>query len=84
VVDLIAEHYLKSDAKIDRLDGARILDDEGWILIRSSNTEPVIKVIVEGYHVDSFKKKSEEIFGILRSKMQALGLTMELIEAKNA
>jgi phosphomannomutase/phosphoglucomutase len=47
--DLVAravEHYKRSHDVID-IDGARILFDGGWALIRASNTQPVIVVRVE-------------------------------------
>ena len=40
------EHYKRSRDVID-IDGARILFDGGWALIRASNTQPVIVVRVE-------------------------------------
>ena len=36
-----------ADATIDESDGLRIDFDEGWLHVRSSNTEPIARVIAE-------------------------------------
>ena len=41
IVDRTVEHYRQSHEVID-IDGARVLFDDGWALIRASNTQPVI------------------------------------------
>jgi len=45
VVDKAKETF--ADAKVDTTDGARFDFADGWVHIRSSNTEPVMRVIVE-------------------------------------
>ena len=35
------------DAKINTLDGCRFDFDDGWVHLRTSNTEPVMRLIVE-------------------------------------
>jgi len=83
-VDLIAEQFSHSNAEISRLDGIRILDSTGWVLVRGSNTEPLIKVIVEGKDIESFRTKKEDILSALEIKMESFGLSLKLVEAKNA
>lgn len=34
-------------ARIDRLDGLRLEWDGGWLLIRGSNTEPIVRIVAE-------------------------------------
>ena len=36
-----------ADAKVDTTDGCRFDFDDGWLHLRSSNTEPVMRIIVE-------------------------------------
>ncbi|MHA1166419.1 MAG: hypothetical protein ACTSRU_01265 [Candidatus Hodarchaeales archaeon] len=38
---------LKKQYKVDTIDGAGIKFDDGWILIRASNTSPIIRLVVE-------------------------------------
>jgi phosphomannomutase len=35
-------------ARIDRTDGLKLILDEGWVHVRKSNTEPVLRLLVEG------------------------------------
>ena len=84
IVDLIAEQFSHSNAEISRLDGIRILDSTGWVLVRGSNTEPLIKVIVESKDIESFRTKKEDFLSALEKKMESFGLSLKLVEAKNA
>lgn len=52
-----------SDGKVSELDGLRLSWDYGWIHVRPSNTEPIIRVIVEAVDADkleSILKKVEK------------------------
>ncbi len=42
---LLESHF--KDAKVDRLDGARFLWNDRWLLLRASNTEPLVRLIAE-------------------------------------
>jgi phosphomannomutase/phosphoglucomutase len=84
VVDMVKNQFLHLDFDINALEGVRISDDKGWSLVRGSNTEPIIKVIVEGKNNQSFEEKKEEIFEVLEKQMNSLNLEMKLIEGKNA
>ena len=46
LVKRAVEHYKRSHEVID-IDGARILFDGGWALIRASNTQPVVVARIE-------------------------------------
>ncbi|MCP5382626.1 MAG: phosphomannomutase/phosphoglucomutase [Kordiimonadaceae bacterium] len=48
VVAEILERLKKTDANVNDLDGARVLTDDGWWLIRASNTQNVIVARCEG------------------------------------
>ena len=52
--------------------------------MRGSNTEPLIKVIVESKDIESFRTKKEDILSALETKMESFGLSLKLVEAKNA
>lgn len=47
VVEEISKDFKDTDYKIVTIDGVKIIGDEGWFLIRPSNTQPVIRVTVE-------------------------------------
>ena len=59
-----------ADARLDTTDGCRFDFDNGWLHIRASNTEPVIRVIVEAKdrsaaqkYIDAVSKIRKEILG---------------------
>lgn len=43
--DAMESHF--SDAKADRLDGLRLDWPDRWLLVRASNTEPIVRVVAE-------------------------------------
>ena len=45
IIELAKEKF--RDAKINTLDGCRFDFDDGWVHLRTSNTEPVMRLIVE-------------------------------------
>jgi len=44
-VQRLAEHF--ADRQIDQQDGIRIDSDAGWVHVRASNTEPIMRLIAE-------------------------------------
>lgn len=59
-----------TDAKLDTTDGCRFDFEDGWLHIRASNTEPVIRIIVEARdrstaqkYIDVVSKIRKEISG---------------------
>lgn len=59
-----------AEARIDTTDGARFDFADGWLHIRSSNTEPVMRVIVETKSEDSAQKYIDTI---IRIRKEILG-----------
>ena len=47
VVERIAKHYESLGVKVSRIDGVKAYFDDGWVLIRPSNTMPQIKMTAE-------------------------------------
>ncbi len=51
------------DARMDRLDGLKIMLPQGWIHVRSSNTEPILRLATEARS----ETEAEELFaGVLK------------------
>jgi phosphomannomutase len=44
-LDALEKHF--ADASPDRLDGLRLAWPDRWLLVRASNTEPIVRVIAE-------------------------------------
>lgn len=64
VADLVGE--FKKDYKVIDVDGARVLFDGGWGLIRASNTQPVLVLRFEANN----EKRLEEIRKIFMEKVE--------------
>ena len=55
-----------SDAKLNTIDGCRFDFEDGWLHLRSSNTEPVMRIIVEAKDKQTAQKYIDEFSDILR------------------
>ncbi len=60
---------LKRKYKISTLDGVKIYFDDGWILIRGSQTSPKIRLYVEAKTKKRFKELKEKFSQILKEKL---------------
>jgi phosphomannomutase/phosphoglucomutase len=68
VVKACIEHG--SPKKVETMDGAKIwLDDETWLMVRPSGTEPLIRMYAESTDRSLLESKVEEYGRIVRSKM---------------
>ena len=45
LLDKIAEKY--ANYQVNRVDGVRIDFDDSWVHVRSSNTEPIVRIYAE-------------------------------------
>ncbi len=61
VVSELVERFKREGFKVIDIDGARIEFDEGWALIRASNTQPVL--------VLRFEAETEEFLNILKERL---------------
>lgn len=66
VVDKIKYHYRNTPNVID-IDGVRIPFQDGWALVRSSNTQPVIVLRFEASSAESLQKIRSEVENLLIS-----------------
>jgi len=64
IMEKIKEKYKKE--KIDFTDGIKIMRNDGWIHIRPSGTEPVLRLIVESTDRNILKKFKEEFELIIK------------------
>lgn len=60
IVERMVERYRKTHDVID-IDGARVLFDDGWALIRASNTQPVIVVRFEAQTREGLQRIRDEV-----------------------
>ncbi len=61
LLDTLAKKY--ANAKVNRQDGLRIdwPDDRAWLLVRASNTEPIVRAIAEAPTLAQAKKLCDEV-----------------------
>lgn len=55
------------DARADRLDGLRLAWPDRWLLIRPSNTEPIIRIIAEAPREDEAKQLCEAAANVVKT-----------------
>mgnify|MGYP002153787402 CR=1 FL=1 len=59
VVDALKEEFEETGHQILAIDGAKVIDSNGWFLIRPSNTQPQIRLTVEAKTKEDLEQLSE-------------------------
>ncbi|MGR8949964.1 MAG: phosphomannomutase/phosphoglucomutase, partial [Gammaproteobacteria bacterium] len=54
-------------AQFEELDGLTVILDDWWFNVRSSNTEPLIRLNLEAQDQDKMEEKTAEVLGIIRA-----------------
>lgn len=62
-MELLKKRY--SDGRILTIDGLRVDYDDWWFLARPSNTEPVLRLVIEAKTKELMDKKKEELSALL-------------------
>jgi len=47
VIEKLKQEFIRDYKKVNTLDGVRVDLDQGWVLIRASNTSPILRLTVE-------------------------------------
>ncbi len=69
VVARLAERFKGSYERVNTQDGVRVDLEDGWALIRCSNTSPVIRLTVEARSDGSLGRIKSEFEGLLKEEM---------------
>ena len=64
VMEKVAEYYAMH--QINRIDGVKIDLPGGWIHLRKSNTEPIIRIYTEAGSRQESEKMAEEVMSLIR------------------
>ncbi|MFA5072142.1 MAG: phosphomannomutase/phosphoglucomutase, partial [Candidatus Pacearchaeota archaeon] len=65
IIEKVKEKYI--DGKLITIDGVRIDFDNWWFSIRASNTEPILRLIIEGKTKEIMEEKLKEIQDLILS-----------------
>lgn len=65
ILESVKKHY--HDYEIDERDGLRIEHKNGWVHIRKSNTEPVIRIYAEGRTSREAEKLTDDVIGLVKN-----------------
>jgi phosphomannomutase len=71
IIKKLKERFMKEYQNVNIVDGVRIDFDKGWVLIRASNTEPLIRLTVEADNEKEFEKLKESFCKILEREINA-------------
>jgi len=71
IVDDIVRHYKSLHEVID-IDGARVLFDGGWALVRASNTQPIIVARIEADDPERLTEIADDVRAVLAEHGVAL------------
>ena len=52
-------------AKLDRSDGLKLMLEDGWIHVRASNTEPILRLAAEAQSADRVEELYRTVLGVL-------------------
>jgi len=63
---MIEKHFSSKNCKVSHLDGTKMDFGDWWFLVRPSNTEPLLRLIVEAKDKKTMKEKIKKIEGIIK------------------
>lgn len=70
VVQIVQDWLTNEFRNTNTMDGVRVDMDEGWVLIRASNTSPKIRLTVESESSERFEKMHREFTEILQDAIE--------------
>ena len=65
VIEELKQRFTKQYENVNTLDGVRLDFENGWVLARASNTEPLIRMTIEADNEQELKKLKQEFSKIL-------------------
>ncbi|MHA1505970.1 MAG: phosphoglucosamine mutase [Candidatus Asgardarchaeia archaeon] len=65
VVEKMKEYFEERGEEVLTLDGVKVSYTDGWVLARPSNTEPIIRIVVEGKTNEFVEEKRKEVMRVL-------------------
>jgi phosphomannomutase len=69
IVEELKQEFKKEHDRVNEQDGVRVDTEEGWVLIRCSNTSPVIRMTIEARDLETLERMKESYGKILKEKI---------------
>src|SRR6266498_1729402 len=69
VLKMIRQVY--ADAPMDLTDGVKVSLPHGWLHVRGSNTEPIIRLSAEAETEEQVRQISESVFGLIQERVKS-------------
>ena len=73
VLAQVIDHFGRSEARVDTLDGVKVYSDRGWVLLRPSGTEPIFRIAAEGKSAADARSLADEGLRTVRDALAELG-----------
>ena len=71
IVEELAEEFKAAGYKTITIDGVKVITEDGWFLIRASNTQPLIRLTIEAKNEDELGKLESYAEKMLLEKIKA-------------
>ena len=69
-MERLAERFKRDFGEVDDLDGLRVEAPGGWALVRPSNTEPALRLVVEAESGSALEALVDRFRGIIDEAME--------------
>jgi len=73
VIENLRRDFAGRFANVNTIDGIRVDLDNGWVLLRASNTSPMIRFTVEAVDGANFENLKSEFLGALNAEIEKAG-----------
>ena len=77
VIENLKEKLRKEFDNVNTIDGVRVDFSSGWVLMRVSNTAPLIRLTTEGDTKEDFEKLQNKFIALLEDEIKKFGIAIE-------
>ena len=70
-IEKLARKLSTKYQNVSTLDGLRISFDDGWILLRASNTEPKVRLYVEATSKERFNELKQKFTNVIKEELRS-------------
>jgi phosphomannomutase/phosphoglucomutase len=74
VVERVTDHFRRSGRPIVDVDGVRVKYEDGWGLVRASNTQPALVLRFEALSEEALRRIQAEVYEVVYGTLRDLGV----------